>query len=135
MGQEDSPKEVYASYELNFINRFQRNTFRDNLRFQSRLTAGRTAQGGRRSVDVLNLGVCHTWVHPQGVSAAVCTTTNYDKRVAFGLLSEAVATFLDEVPEEWQNVNKDASLNCPKVESLFKKFQDPDEADKLTKIQ
>merc|ERR1719190_206006 len=36
---------------------------------------------------------------------------------------------------KWEDVQQDAALACPDIQALFTKFQDPAEADKLTKIE
>merc|ERR1712107_12431 len=36
---------------------------------------------------------------------------------------------------QWETLSADTKLNCPGAELLFERYQDPREADKLTKIQ
>jgi len=79
--------------------------------------------------------MCHSWVHPEGIGAAVLIDAEYPLRVAFTLLSESVRIFLEANREKWEDVQKDTLLLCPEIEQLFIKFQDPTEADKLTKIE
>lgn len=36
---------------------------------------------------------------------------------------------------EWERQNADVCLPCPRGQELFDKFQNPEEADKITKIE
>merc|ERR550532_1056049 len=109
---------------------------KEHIKFHSRLIVSRTAVGRRSSIDFdQNLGKCHTWVHPQGVGAAVLIDAEYPMRVAFTLLSESVRIFLEQFAGRWEEATGDQALQCPEIEALFAKFQNPAEADKLTKIE
>merc|ERR1719329_1133435 len=90
----------------------------------------------RQSIDAeQNLGKFHSWVHPDGVAAVVFADNEYPMQVAFTLLSEALRVFLDQNTGKWEDILDDTALQCPDLETLFAKFQDPTEADKLTTIQ
>jgi len=134
--KDDSSIELLACEELSSFSFFHRTPIREHIKFHSRLVVSRTPLGRRSSVAFeQNLGQCHSWVHPQGIGAAVLIDSEYPMRVAFTLLSEAVRMFLEANQGRWEDLQKDAPLPCPEVEQLFVKFQDPTEADKLTKIE
>merc|ERR1712217_240984 len=92
----------------------------------------------RRKVDILEVAVCHAWVHSQGLGLAACVSHNYPDRTAALLLAEAADAFWrdDQAARELQRASTDLrKLTCPAVEAIFEKYQNPLEADKLTKVQ
>lgn len=137
--KEDSPVELFTCNELGFVPFFPfylRSNLRDQIKFHSRLVSGRTQIGSRQSTDDdLNIGKFHSWVHPQGVAAVICADGEYPMRVAFTLLSEAIRIFLEQNAGKWEDVPADTAIQCPDIEVLFAKFQDPSEGDKLAKIE
>merc|ERR1719230_2428734 len=56
-------------------------------------------------------------------------------RVAFVLMNEVVKLFLEKKQGAWEDASQDSQLTVPEIEEMFKKFQNPSEADKLTKIE
>lgn len=134
--KEDNSVELCSSMELSSFGFFHRGPLKEHIRFHSRLVVNRTPLGRRSTVEMdQNLGKCHSWVHPQGIGASVLIDAEYPQRVAFTLLSESVRIFLERMVGKWEEAQGDMSLNCPEVEELFQKFQNPAEADKLTKIE
>jgi len=128
--------ELMFCSELSSFNFFQRGPIKEHIRFHSRLIASRTPLGRRSNVQMdQNLGQLISWTHPQGLSAAVLIDAEYPQRVAFSLLSESVRIFLERMTGKWEEATGDMALSCPEVEELFTKFQNPAEADKLTKIE
>lgn len=134
--KDESPAELYCTSELGFISFFQRPAVREHIKFHSRLVASRTPVGRRSSVDAeQNLGKFHSWVHPSGVAAVLLADNEYPMRVAFTMLSETIRVFLEQNAGRWEDVMADTALQSPDLDALFIKFQDPAEADKLTKIE
>lgn len=127
---------LFSSYELNFLSRFYRGALQDNLQFQSRVIVERAQTGTRTLVPVLDVGTCYALVTARGLAAAVVTAADYPQRTALVLLSEVLAVFERETPSSsWEAVSTDTSMTCPQVEALFRKFQDPTEADRILKIE
>mmetsp|Transcript_109406 Transcript_109406/g.309519 ORF Transcript_109406/g.309519 Transcript_109406/m.309519 type:complete len:201 (+) Transcript_109406:118-720(+) len=134
--KEDNSIELATCFELSSFSFFHRGPMKEHIKFHSRLIASRTPIGRRVSVDFdQNLGKCHTWIHPQGLGAAVLVDEEYPQRVAFSLLSESVRIFLERMAGKWEDAAADIVLQCPELDELFQKFQNPTEADKLTKIE
>jgi synaptobrevin family protein YKT6 len=128
--------EALNCMDLQHFSFFHRGPLKEHIKFHSRLVVSRTEKGRRSSLQFeQNLGMCHTWVHPQGVGAAVLVDAEYPQRVAFGLLAEVVRMFLEQFAGKWESLEKDAELRSPEIEEMFAKFQNPAEADKLTKIE
>jgi len=134
--KEDNSVELVTCQELSSFSFFHRGPIKEHIKFHSRLIVSRTPIGRRSSIDFdQNLGKCHTWVNPQGIGAAVLIDAEYPMRVAFSLLSESVRIFMETMAGRWEEATSDVALQCPPVEALFQKYQDPTEADKLTKIE
>jgi synaptobrevin family protein YKT6 len=132
----ESPVEVSSSMDLTKFSYFQRKTVREFIKFHSRVIVGRTAKGQRQSVAVeQNVGKCHCYVNPNGLAGAVLADSEYPLRVAFTLLNEAMRQFEAKQGNKWMNVDADTMFDFPEGEQLIAKFQDPSEADKITKIE
>ena len=122
--------------DLTKFSYFQRKTVREFIKFHSRVIVGRTAKGQRQSVAVeQNVGKCHCYVNASGLAGAVLADADYPLRVAFTLLNEAMRQFEAKQGNKWMNVDADTVFDFPEGEQLIAKFQDPSEADKITKIE
>jgi len=132
---EDNSVELLGCTELSSFNFFQRGPIKEHIRFHSRLCVSRTAVGQKNIIEFdQGLGKCHTWVNGQGIGAACLVDAEYPMRVALTLLSEAIRIFMERMAGKWESATADMALQCPEVEELFQRFQNPAEADKLTKI-
>ncbi len=122
--------------DLTKFSYFQRKTVREFIKFHSRVIVGRTSKGQRQSVAVeQNVGKCHCYVNNNGLAGAVLADSDYPLRVAFTLLNEAMRQFEAKQGNKWMNVETDTVFDFPEGEQLIAKFQDPSEADKITKIE
>merc|ERR1711879_619738 len=104
--------ELTACMELSSFNFFLRGPIKEHMRFHSRLVVGKTALGKRSAIE-MDIGKCNSWVHPQGIGAAVLVDNEYPMRVAFSLLSEAVRIFLERCQGKWEEASGDMQLPCP----------------------
>eukprot|EP00397_Hematodinium_sp_SG-2012_P054756 GEMP01066289.1.p1 GENE.GEMP01066289.1~~GEMP01066289.1.p1 ORF type:complete len:141 (+),score=36.17 GEMP01066289.1:172-594(+) len=82
-----------------------------------------------------NMGMAHAWIHPEKVGGIVICGPDYPQRVAFQLLAEVIRIFLGRMKGQYEHLQADAVLDFPDANELFKKFQDPREADKISKIE
>jgi len=134
--KEEDSVEVLSCQDLGFLSFFQRPTVKEHIKFHSRLVINRTGMGKRMSTEFdQNLGKCHSWVHPQGLGITCLVDAEYPMRVAFTLMSEVARIFLEQKGGKWETVSSDVNLECPDITTMFSKFQNPAEADKLTKIE
>lgn len=134
--KEDNSIELMACEDLQSFSFFQRGPMREHIKFHSRLIASRTPLGQRQSVDFdQNLGKCYSWANASGICATVLCDSEYPMRVAFTLLSEATRIFMDSMAGKWEDASSDLTLQQPDIATMFTKFQNPAEADKLTKIE
>lgn len=130
--------EVAVAVDVNPFPYFKRGTIKEFIKFHARTIMERTESGKRLSVQLeQNMGQAHAWVHPSGLGGCVLSGPDYPMRVAYQLISEVIRIFLEKMPGKWENVTADVDLaaQIPEMEALFKKFQNPEEADKITKIE
>lgn len=133
---DDNSIEICSCYELSSFSFFHKGPIKEHIRFHSRLIASRTPINQRTSVDFeQNLGKCHCWTNQKGLSLAVLVDAEYPMRVAFTLLSEASRIFMEQMGGQWEAATADTEMKCPDLEGLFTRFQNPAEADKITKIE
>jgi len=117
---------------------FQRGTVREMITFFSKTITKRTAPGSRQSVQNEEYYV-HVYMRSDGLCGCVTCDAEYPARVAFSLLSKVLEDF-DTVfaagkPNGWRIVRSDDALVWPPLEDTITKYQNPAEADQITRIQ
>jgi synaptobrevin family protein YKT6 len=77
--------------------------------------------------------VAHVYCHPQGVCGMIMSDKDYPSRVAFSLLNKIMDEFLVKFsPEVWK---KAQTLDYPELATYVSKYQDPQQADTIMKVQ
>ena len=77
--------------------------------------------------------VAHVYTHPQGVSGMIISDKDYPSRVAFSLLNKIMDEFLVKFPtNQWKTAD---SLEYPELAEYLRKYQDPQQADAIMKVQ
>lgn len=134
--KEDNPVQLSAHLDLSDFNFFQRTAIREYVIFHSRLISGRTRLGTRQSVEFeQNLGRCYVYVHPCGLAGAVLCDREYPMRVAFGLLTQILRDFQEKFVGQWESIETDSKFDFTQGDEFLVKYQNPEEADKLMKVQ
>jgi synaptobrevin homolog YKT6 len=106
------------------------------LMFLTKTFTKRTERGQRQSITHEGY-VVHCYVRSDGLGATVTTDLEYPARVAFVLIGQMLEEFVTFVggDEKWNVITQPESITFPKMDELLQKYQDPAEADKVTKIQ
>ena len=104
------------------------------LTFFSKTFTKRTTSGQRQSITHEQY-VVHCYVRSDGLSGSVITDLEYPARVAFVLLTQLLDEFVTTVGDSWKGVTVPESVQFPPIETYLQKYQNPSEADKITKIQ
>jgi synaptobrevin homolog YKT6 len=104
------------------------------LLFLTKTFLKRTAPGQRQSVEHEGY-VVHCYVRSDGLGGAVTTDIEYPARVAFVLLGQVLDEFVSLHGDSWKSVVEAESMNFPSGPDYVTKYQNPAEADKITKIQ
>mmetsp|Transcript_24360 Transcript_24360/g.37573 ORF Transcript_24360/g.37573 Transcript_24360/m.37573 type:complete len:161 (-) Transcript_24360:92-574(-) len=104
------------------------------LTFLSKTFSKRTQPGQRQSITHESF-VVHCYVRSDGLGGTVTTDLEYPARVAFVMLTQMMDDFTNAVGDSWKSVEIPESVAFPQMEEYLQKYQNPAEADKVTKIQ
>jgi synaptobrevin family protein YKT6 len=119
--------------ELTEFGYFKKGSVKEVLTFVSRKVVSRSAIGEKSSVSHEEY-VAHVRVTNEKLACVALTDKEYPGRVAFDLIQEALAAF-NAQSKDWSKLTADTLITVPLLDSLLKKYQKPQEADKLMKIQ
>jgi len=133
----EGPVMLSAVSELSSFGYFQRSSILEMFTFFSRTFANNSslAVGARTSVKQQGF-YCHLYVSPTGVTAVCFADEEYPTRVAFGYLSKLCEDLAQSAGGGLPNSTEDncmAAFQAPH-QQLLRQFQDPAQADQLTKI-
>lgn len=104
------------------------------IRFFCRTFIQRTSPGKRQSVEHENYMV-HCYLRSDGLGCVTASVRDYNSRIIFTMMSQLVEKFATEYKSEIAKINIDASLAFEPLNDAIVKYQNPVEADKITKIQ
>merc|ERR1711871_255452 len=125
--------------DLTDFDYFTRSKVEEFETFVNRTVVERTPEGMRQAVKH-DQYVAYCRVRPEGIGCTVLTDLEYDQRIAFGMAEKCIDDFLAQYPVEWKTcepgpAGKSDVMPCPSVEANLATFQDPTEADKITRMQ
>ncbi|XP_030887192.1 synaptobrevin homolog YKT6 isoform X3 [Leptonychotes weddellii] len=104
------------------------------MTFTSQLIVERSAKGSRASVKEQEY-LCHVYVRNDSLAGVVIADSEYPSRVAFTLLEKVLDEFSKHVDRiEWP-VGSPASINYTALAGHLSRYQNPREADPMTKVQ
>ena len=113
----------------------QQQSVKEMLLFLTKTFLRRTEPGQRQSVEHDGY-VVHCYVRSDGLAGAVTTDAEYPARVAFVMLGQVLDEFTQQYGSDvWSVATTPESLPFAKGEEYVAKYQNPSEADKVTKIQ
>lgn len=121
--------------------------------FISRLVVERTEPGSDQSIllqssnDVamenpINNYVCHANVYNSGLAITTVASKEYPRRIAIQCMNTCLAQFQDIMPK-WktfilkkrdENKDKDLQINLPQLVNICKRYEHPEDHDKLIQI-
>jgi len=104
------------------------------LNFFNKTMIKRTECGQRQSITH-ECHVVHCYVRSDGLAGSVVTDSEYPSRVAFVLLTQILEEFIVTVGVEWKTTSSSDCISFPVIEEYLTRYQNPGEADKVTKIQ
>lgn len=104
------------------------------LLFLTKTFLKRTEPGQRQSVEHEGY-VVHCYVRADGLAGTVTTDTEYPARVAFVMLGQILDEYTQQHGDSWKTVKDPESVPFPAAETYLQKYQNPSEADKVSKIQ
>ncbi|KAI3383295.1 hypothetical protein SNEBB_008399 [Seison nebaliae] len=127
-----SSKLIRGSHELSSFGYFQRTTAKELLVFTAKVAIERTELGNRVSVEQSPY-TGHIYCRPDGLCGAAVTDSEYSERIAHTIISLIMEEFSKIMPpSEWPSQNL---TEWEKMDELLMKYQVPDEADPLLKME
>lgn len=132
-----TPIPLAEYFDVSSFNFFQRKSVGEFMSFTAKLVGQKTKKGQRQSVQQQEY-MCHSFCRNDGLAAVCISDNEYPSRIIFTLLSKILDEFTKSNPL-WSEYPAIATTpdhsNFPELNSWFQKFQDPQEADSLCKVQ
>ncbi|KAF2425248.1 snare-like protein [Tothia fuscella] len=125
--------ELAAELDLSSFSRFTRSNYGEFMSMFAKTVAERTRPGQRQDVEEQS-HTFHAFGHSQGVCGITITDSEYPVMVAHQLLSKIVDEFLTQNPKR-TFASSDAKIPFPQLKEYLVKYQDPQNADSIMKIQ
>jgi synaptobrevin family protein YKT6 len=127
--------QLASAYSLDDISFWYRSSVKEVANFVSREVVTRSKAGSMLSVEHKEY-MCHVRVCSNNLGVAVLADMEYPSRVAFALIQEVLDLFNKAYNEsQWTKFTSDTSLNVAGLDEAVAKYQKPEEADKIMKIQ
>jgi len=134
-GEDVAPIRLAQAKNLQSFGVFQRGAIDQHIQFATRTVVQRTSPGTRQTVQLDdNPFVVHVHVRTDGLCGTVVADKEYPARVAFSYLSKQMTDFERDIAN-WKNITIEQSMEPASMQSNIAKFQNPHEADKISKIQ
>ncbi|GAQ87536.1 vesicle transport protein [Klebsormidium nitens] len=112
---------------------FQRSSVREMIIFVSRTVGKRTPLQRRQSVEHEEYMV-HCY-NKNGLLGLAFVDRAYPLRGAFSVINKILEEYERQAVGSWSSITTDNKDSVPWLQEALVKYQDPSEADKLTKIQ
>lgn len=133
----EGPVILTSAKELSSFSYFQRSSVNEMFVFFARTFANNKnlAVGARTSVKQEGFQ-CHMYISPTGVTAICYADDEYPARVAFGYLSKLCEDFSQAAGGQLPSSTEDNCVSSFQAAhtKLLVQFQDPSQADQLTRI-
>lgn len=123
-----------SAYDLSSFGYFQRNSVQEFMLFTSQIVVERSQAATRSSIREQEY-TCHVFVRADQLAGVLISDQEYPNRVAHTLLSKVLDEFSSQVSAERWPTAVEGSIPFPALEVYLSKYQNPTEADAMTKIQ
>ncbi|KAL2755169.1 hypothetical protein ACRALDRAFT_2042946 [Sodiomyces alcalophilus JCM 7366] len=125
--------ELVSEKELSAYSRFTKANYAEFMTLFSKTVAERTRPGQRQDVEEQDY-TFHAMARSEGVCGIIISDHQYPSLVAHQLLSKVVDEFLSKHPRSsW--ATGEPTLAFPELKEYITKYQDPQQADSILKIQ
>ncbi|KAL8917734.1 MAG: hypothetical protein Q9208_007786 [Pyrenodesmia sp. 3 TL-2023] len=129
----DPAHELCAEKDLSAYNIFTRDTYGGLMSLFAKRVAQRTRPGQRQDIKE-DSNVIHAYGRTEGVAGIIISDADYPALVAHQLLSKVVDEFLSQYPRI-AFISTTEILPFPQLKEYIVKYQDPQQADSIMKIQ
>lgn len=125
-----------AAYDLQSFSFFQRGAVQEFMGFASKTIVERTQPATRQSVKQ-DAYMCHVYVRADNLGGVLIADHEYPQRVAHTLITKVLDEFAARIPaEQYQSATAtEAHFDFPTLPQYLARYQDPKEADAMTKMQ
>lgn len=123
-----------AAYELQSFSFFQRGSVQEFMTFISKTVTERTQTATRQSVKEGEY-MCQVYVRSDNLAGVLITDHEYPNRVSHTLITKVLDDFTAKVPANLWPAGNESTIDFPSLHQYVTKYQNPREADALTKIQ
>jgi len=125
-------EQLCAETDLSSFSRFTRGSYAEFMTFTSKTIAERTRPGQRQDVEEQSY-TFHVYGRSEGIAGVIISDREYPSLVAHQILSRLVDEFLSEHPIA--SFQDGCEISWPKLKDYLTKYQDPQNADSIMKIQ
>ncbi|CAH1985672.1 unnamed protein product [Acanthoscelides obtectus] len=123
-----------SAFDLQSFSFFQRSSVQEFMSFFCKTIVERTIPASRQSVKEGEY-LCHVYVRADNLAGVVITDHEYPARVSHTLVTKILDEFAQQIPaSSWSNL-QEKDVHFPQLNTFLAKYQNPREADALTKIQ
>ncbi|XP_018058432.1 PREDICTED: synaptobrevin homolog YKT6 isoform X2 [Atta colombica] len=123
-----------AAYDVESFSFFQKNSIKEFMCFVSKTIVERTQICARQSVKEGEY-MCHVYVRADNLAAVLISDHEYPRRVAHTLITKVMEEFtVKHSPSTWPAL-KEVTVDFPQINTYLAKYQNPVDADALTKMQ
>ncbi|XP_043272144.1 synaptobrevin homolog YKT6 isoform X2 [Venturia canescens] len=123
-----------CAYDVESFSYFQRSSVREFMAFVSKTITERTQIAARQSVKEGEY-MCHVYVRGDNLAGVLISDHEYPNRVSHTLITKVLDEFAARHPSNtWATLNE-ATADFPQINTYLAKYQNPQEADSLTKMQ
>lgn len=133
----EGPTILSSAAELSSFGYFQRSSVKEMMVFFSRTFAKSNSAPGQRTAVKHEGYLCHLYTSPSGVTGVCFADAEYPSRVCFGYLSKLCEDFVQVTGGRFSSDTTDGCMDAAfgtQHQRLITQFQDPSQADQLTKI-
>ncbi|KAL7301017.1 synaptobrevin homolog YKT6 [Trichogramma pretiosum] len=123
-----------SAYEVDSFSYFQRNSVREFMTFVSKTITERTQIAARQSVKEGEY-MCHVYVRGDGLAGVLISDHEYPNRVSHTLITQVLDEFTSKYPPHLWSSLKESTVDFQQAHVYLSKYQNPREADALTKMQ
>ncbi|KAI1303095.1 Synaptobrevin -like protein YKT6 [Halotydeus destructor] len=120
--------------DLSSFGFFQRNSVSEFMKFTSKMVVERSDLHSRVSVKEQEY-LCHVYIRGDRLAACVISDHEYPPRVAHTLITNVMDEFATSIPASTWATATDNSVSFVGLDKTLAKYQDPKQADAMTKLQ
>jgi synaptobrevin family protein YKT6 len=133
-GPDTDPYILSFATDVSSFGFFQRASVKEFLVFTTRTVSRKTRVGQRQTVQQDEY-FCHAY-NRDGLIGIAFADRDYPVRAGFSVVNKVLDDFEAQHGDGWRGAKSDAhSDETPDLEAALQRYQDPLQADKLTKIQ